>query len=104
MKADTDKTQKLRELCVKVLSSRDAIERVVSCGEKVDDVFLIYDPPYTLEVGRNRIVLKEGEEEVAVLTPEGVEYSKAEDLKLLEEWCVALTSLSFRRFIVKRKN
>jgi len=96
------KSANLEGMCSEILASLDRIAKVISCGETYGDALLIYDPPYVLEVGKGRIVLKEGDEEVAILTPEGVEYARSEEeTKILEEWCVALTSLSFRRFFVK---
>lgn len=106
----------LEEMCEEILSSLDRIARVISCAEFSGDRLYIYDPPYVLEVGREMIVLREvsgdeglggegageTEEVAAILTPQRLEYLRSEeDLKVLEDWCVALTSLSFRRFFVK---
>ena len=102
------KEKELGKMCCEILDSLDSVAKVVSCGELVGDRLIIYDPPYELEIGGGkggRIVLKEGDEEVAILTPLGVEFVRSEeDLKVLEDWCIALTSLSFRRFVVKRRS
>ncbi|RUM35077.1 MAG: hypothetical protein DSY33_00370 [Archaeoglobus sp.] len=92
----------LSELFSKIISSIDGIARVVSCGEKTGETFEVYDPPYVLEICRDKIVLREYEDEIAILTSEGIAFSRGdEDIKVLEQWCVALTSMSFRRYIAK---
>ena len=105
------KEKELSEMCSRVLSSIETISRVVSCGEKIGEKFKVYDPPYVLEMDRDKMVLKEEtknservlEEEIAILTPEGIVfYRNDEDLKVLECWCTALTSMSFKRFVVKQ--
>ncbi len=112
-KSDETRIQEkeLSEMCSRILSSIDTIARVVSCGEKAGEKFMVYDPPYVLEIDRNKIVLKEKtensgsiSEDVAMLTPEGVVFCRSdEDLKVLECWCKALTSMSFKRFVVKQQ-
>ncbi len=112
-KTKNDKTRlrekELSEMCSRILSSIDVIARVVSCGEKAGEKFRVYDPPYVLEMDRDKIVLKEensgrASEDVAILTPEGIVFCRSdEDLKVLECWCKALTSMSFKRFVVKQQ-
>ena len=112
-KSDETRRQEkeLSEMCNRILSSIEVIARVVSCGEKAGEKFRVYDPPYVLEIDRNKMVLKEktensegiSEEDVVVLTPEGVIFCRSdEDLKVLECWCTALTSMSFKRFVIKQ--
>ena len=104
------KEKELSEKCSRILSSIETISRVVSCGEKIGEKFKVYDPPYVLEMDRDKMVLKEEtknservSEDVAILTPEGIVFYRSdEDLKVLECWCTALTSMSFKRFVVKQ--
>ncbi len=87
----------------KVMDTVDKISKVISNGCWRDGCFVIYDTPYTIEIGKDRIVLKESGDEVVILTREGIAYARSEEeLKYLEEWCVALTKMSFKRFIPKK--
>ncbi len=94
----------LEKMCEKILSSIKQISKVISTGKWEGDSFVIYDPPYTLEILKNKILLKENGEEVVILTKNGILYSRNDsDINIVKNWCIALTSTTFKRFLIKTK-
>ncbi|AEA47219.1 hypothetical protein [Archaeoglobus veneficus] len=95
-------------LCRKILCSFELLRHVLrEKAECSEDFITIFDPPYTLELFRKEeiIVLRANGEELAILRPDGIEVIAASegDIEVLREWCVALTALTFRRYITRTK-
>jgi len=68
-----------------------------------DDEIVIYDPPITIRILKKEemIVFSCNDEDVAILSRDKCKIDE-EFEGVVEEWCTALTTLGFKRYIPKR--
>ena len=87
----------------KILDSFDSLKKILSesaiCRE---NEIVIYDPPFTIKILKREemIIFQLEDEEIAVLTKESVIVDK-DYREYVDSWCLALTSLSFKRYLLK---
>ncbi len=90
----------------KIMNTFDVLKRILRdkaiCSK---NAITIIDPPFEIEILRmeEMIIFKLGEEEVAVISRDSFEV-KEEFEEYVKGWLKALTSLSFKRYIVKRRD
>jgi hypothetical protein len=89
----------------KILDSFEILKRILS--DKAiceDDRIVIHDPPFTIQILKREemIIFQVEDRDVAVLTKDRAEID-SDYRDYVEEWCLALTSLGFKRFILKNK-
>jgi len=94
------------KVCSKIIDSFQLLKQTLKeRAECREDVITIFDPPYTIEILRNKeqIVLRAGDE-LAILSKNGLHAISAsdDDIEVLRDWCIALTALTFRRYIAKK--
>jgi len=95
----------MREEIRKILRSFDFLRKILSdsaiCRE---NEIIIYDPPFTIKILKREemIVFQLEDEDIAVLTKEKVMINK-DYQDYVNSWCLALSSLGFKRYILKRK-
>jgi len=95
----------MREEIRKILRSFDFLRKILSdsaiCRE---NEIIIYDPPFTIKILKREemIVFQLEDEDIAVLTKEKVIINK-DYQDYVNSWCLALSSLGFKRYILKRK-
>jgi len=87
----------------KILESFDFLKKILSnsaiCSE---NEIIIYDPPFTIKILKREemIIFQLEDEDIAVLTKEDVRIDK-DYQDYVDSWCLALTSLSFKRYLLK---
>jgi 16S rRNA G966 N2-methylase RsmD len=87
----------------KILESFEILKKILN--DKAiceDDRIVIFDPPFTIQILKREemIIFQLEDRDVAILTKDRVEVDE-EYKDYVEEWCLALTSLGFKRFILK---
>lgn len=93
-------------VCKKILGHFDVLRKMLKdraiCS---DNHMVIFDPPFTVKILRHEgiIVFQLGDKDVAILSKNGLIAEDGEMEKFVEEWCTALSSLGFRRYLVKKK-
>ena len=96
-------SQEMIEKVRKILESFDFLKKILSdsaiCRE---NEIIIYDPPFTIKILKREemIIFQLEDEEIAVLTKERVIVDK-DYRDYVDNWCLALTSLSFKRYLLK---
>jgi hypothetical protein len=91
--------------CKKIMDCFDALKRMLKdravCS---NDCILIFDLPFTIRILKQEeiIVFQLENEDVAVLSREGLKARDEEVELFVKEWCKALTSLGFKRYIIKK--
>jgi len=96
-----------KTICNKIISYFDILKKILSdravCSE---NQITIYDPPYTIKILKleEMIVFQLNDEDVAVLSKKGLVAKDPEIRKFVEEWCTALTSLGFKRYLIKKNS
>jgi len=93
--------------CSKILNSFQLLKQILEGrAECSDERIAIYDPPYSIEILKNEglVVFRTDSEELAVLSENGIDVKGADDgdLEVLKDWCIALTALSFRRYVARK--
>lgn len=92
-------------ICSKIIDYFDILKKILSdravCSE---NQVIIFDPPYTIKILKQEemIVFQLDDEDVAVLSKKGLVANDDETEKFVEEWCTALTSLGFKRYLIKK--
>ncbi len=89
----------------KIIKLFDILKIILSNRALVgDDVILIHDPPYEVKILKKEeiIVFSLGEEDVAVLSEEECRIEEGHE-EIVEEWVTALSSLGFKRFVLKNR-
>jgi hypothetical protein len=68
-----------------------------------DDEIVICDPPITIRILKKEemIVFSCNDEDVAIISRDKCKIDKGFE-GVVEEWCTALTTLGFKRYILKR--
>jgi|GEM_PF-517397 hypothetical protein len=96
-----------RSKCVtKILDSFENLKKILR--EKAiceDDRIVIFDPPFTLHILKKIgiIQLYHGDEILATASKNNFEACDDEAEKIMEQWLKALTSVGYKRFLIKRK-
>ena len=96
-------SQRMIEKVRKILESFDFLKKILSnsaiCSE---NEIIIYDPPFTIKILKREemIIFQLEDEDIAVLTKEDVRIDK-DYQDYVDSWCLALTSLSFKRYLLK---
>lgn len=93
----------------KIFDSYDILRKMLSkntiCCESYIEIF---DPPYTVKLIKEerKITFSENGKKIAILDNSGLKIHtkpKKEIIKIVDEWCIALTSLGFKRYSLKTK-
>jgi hypothetical protein len=87
----------------KILDSFEALKKILKNWAIVgEDEIKIIDPPFTIIISKveESITFTFGGRDVAVLTRENVRIEDGFE-GVVEEWCTALTSLGFKRYLLK---
>ncbi len=94
----------IRERVAKIIDSFDVLKIILD--DKAicyDDRIVIFDPPFEIRIlkGEEIIIFSFGDEDVAILS-ESKCWIKEGFEDIVEEWVTALTSLGFKRYILKK--
>ncbi len=89
----------------KIIDSFDVLKKILSDRAVVgEDEILIFDPPYEIRILKNEgiVVFNLGDEDIAVLSEDECRVKEGCE-ELVKEWILALSSLSFKRFVLKNR-
>jgi len=87
----------------KILESFEALKRVLRSWAIMDEGEIkIIDPPFTITISKRdeSITFTYEGRDVAILTRDCVDIEEGFE-EVVEEWCTALTSLGFKRYLLK---
>ena len=95
-----------KHVCVKIIDSFDLLKQLLRekafCSE---NRICIPDPPYLIEIlKKEELIVLRKNEDIAIVGREGLKSfcANEDDIRVLEEWCLALSTLSFRRYIARK--
>jgi len=91
----------------KIFDSYDILKKMLS-GNAIccEDYIEIFDPPYAVKLVKKerRVTFSENGKSIAILDDRGLKILTENDVvKIIEGWCIALTSLGFKRYSLKIK-
>jgi len=90
------------EIYRKIVSSKRALKNVLrDKAIETGDVLLIQDPPIEIEIGDDAIRFTLDGELSAILDENGLTVIDDAVKKEVEYWCVALSSLGFKRYRIR---
>ncbi len=91
-----------RKVYNKIISSKSTLKNLL--GDKAtSDGILIYDPPLSIEIKDDAVLFLLNNEISAILDKSGLSIFDEEVRKEVEYWCIALSSLGFKRYRIKQK-
>jgi len=92
------------EILESILQKKQAIKFITKefCEEKGDCV-VIYDNPLKIEIYEKEIRFVVEDEIAGILSNDGMSILNKEAEKEIEYWCIALSSLGFKRYSIKKK-
>ncbi len=95
----------IRERVAKIINSFDILRKILD--DKAicyDDRIIIFDPPFEIQIMRREemIIFSREGDDVAVLSESSC-WIKEGFEDIVENWVIALTSLGFKRFILRQK-
>jgi|Deesub1362A_J573_1020465.scaffolds.fasta_scaffold02643_3 hypothetical protein len=92
----------------KIFDSFDFLSKILE-GKAIcyEDSIEIFDPPYTIKILKKDKIVTFYLDSVciATLNKNGLDAIEEDGVEeLVDEWCMALTSLGFKRYSLKKKN
>ncbi len=88
-----------------IIGKKRAIKHILSeMCEARGSCVVIHDNPLRIEIHDSRILFLVDDEIAGILSKEGMEILDSKAEKEIEYWCIALSSLGFKRYSIKKSS